>query len=259
MQHFVSSAIAILAAALSGSGEVLSTRRESTGLRTTIPELARSRQLLVVTARDWSAVSAKIRLFERTNGDSWRAAPIDADVLLGRAGLAWGTGLHGTAGGGPVKREGDGRAPAGVFQLIEAFGFASPADARITRFPYRQLASASEGVDDPRSRHYNRIVEPGVVENKDWKSSERMRVEPYRWGAVIAHNWDQVPGAGSCIFLHVWEGADVPTSGCTAMAEAEMLGVLRWLDQRKNPVLVQLPAQEYREVHAAWNLPDLQL
>jgi L,D-peptidoglycan transpeptidase YkuD (ErfK/YbiS/YcfS/YnhG family) len=29
--------------------------------------------------------------------------------------------------------------------------------------------------------------------------------ERYRWGVVVAHNWDQIPGRGSCIFLHVWQ------------------------------------------------------
>ncbi len=53
---------------------------------------------------------------------------------------------------GRIKREGDGCAPAGVFALHEVFGYASFAEARITRFPYRQLTSSLAGVDDPRSR-----------------------------------------------------------------------------------------------------------
>ncbi len=181
--------------------------------------------------------------------------------MLGRAGLAWGIGLHGTGqAAGENKREGDGKAPAGVFPLIEAFGFNSPEDAELGgRFRYRQLTQAMEGVDDPASRHYNRIVDTGAVGGRDWKSSEPMRrIEPYRWGAVVGHNWNQVPGAGSCIFLHVWEGAGVPTSGCTAMPEDQMLRLVRWLDRAKNPLLVQLPAAEYASRRAAWKLPALQ-
>ena len=112
-----------------------------------------------------------------------------------------------------------------------------------------------EGIDDPKSRHYNRIVDGSAVEAKDWNSSERMRIEPYRWGAVVGHNWKQVPGAGSCIFLHVWEGPGVATSGCTAMAEEDMLRLTLWLDRTKKPLLVQLPAEEYRRLRAAWKLP----
>jgi L,D-peptidoglycan transpeptidase YkuD (ErfK/YbiS/YcfS/YnhG family) len=97
-----------------------------------------------------------------------------------------------------------------------------------------------------------------VVGVKDWKTSELMRrIEPYRWGAVVGHNWKQVPGAGSCIFLHVWEAPGVATSGCTAMPEERMLRVLRWLDQRKTPILVQLPFDEYRRLQTAWKLPSL--
>ncbi|HSH38226.1 MAG TPA: L,D-transpeptidase family protein [Chthoniobacterales bacterium] len=228
----------------------------SHGGQVTIPELARCRQLLVVTAADWSSVAAEMRCFERRDGSSrWSEVWPAWNAALGRTGLAWGLGLHGTGpGDGPVKREGDGKAPAGVFPLIEAFGFASAEDAN-TRFPYRQLTDAMEGVDDPRSRHYNRIIDAGSVAGKDWNSSERMRVQPYRWGTVVGHNWNQVPGAGSCIFLHVWEAPGVATSGCTAMAEEQMLRVVRWLDRSKTPILVQLPVEEYRRIQATWKLP----
>ena len=260
VRQFFSSAAVALAFAAAESAAEPNAQPPLTTPAVMIPELNRSQQLVVVTAADWNATSAKLHRFERRDGGSWRELLPPLDVTLGRAGLAWGTGVHPTIdGAAPVKREGDGRAPAGVFRLIEAFGFADPEDAGVARIPYRQLTDRTEGIDDPQSRHYNRIVEPGSVGERDWKSSERMRVEPYRWGAVVAHNWDQVPGAGSCIFLHVWEGAGVPTSGCTAMSAAEMLRLVRWLDRSKNPLLVQLPAAEYRRLRDAWKLPDLSL
>jgi L,D-peptidoglycan transpeptidase YkuD (ErfK/YbiS/YcfS/YnhG family) len=114
-----------------------------------------------------------------------------------------------------------------------------------------------EGIDDPASRHYNRLVNAPTVAAKDWKSSERMRQagEVYRWGVVVAHNWDQIPGAGSCIFLHIWERADEPTSGCTAMPAEQMLKVIRWLEHKKHPLLVQLPTAEYQRLRRTWALP----
>jgi D-alanyl-D-alanine dipeptidase len=119
------------------------------------------------------------------------------------------------------------------------------------------LTDTIEGIDDPASRHYNRLVDTRSIAAKDWRSSERMRRagDVYRWGVVVGHNWKQVPAAGSCIFLHVWDGAGVGTSGCTAMPEAQMLKVIRWLDRKKNPTLVQLPAAHYRRLRNAWNLP----
>ncbi len=227
--------------------------------RMTAPELARSEQLLVVTATDWSAVSAELRCFERRGPSApWREVLTVPAAVIGRNGLAWGVGVHGTSSAdGPRKQEGDGKAPAGIFRLVEAFGFASAEEARLTRFPYRTLADDTEGIDDPASRYYNRLIDARSVAAKDWTSSERMRLsgDVYRWGVVVAHNWNQVPGAGSCIFLHVWEGPGVATSGCTAMPEEQMVNVIRWLDRRKNPLLVQLPEPEYRRLRSAWKLP----
>jgi D-alanyl-D-alanine dipeptidase len=100
----------------------------------------------------------------------------------------------------------------------------------------------SRCVDDRRSRYYNRIVERGKV-TKDWRSAERMKFPSglYRYGIFVAHNPRNVPGAGSCIFMHIKKSNGRPTVGCTAMGQKELLEVMRWLDPEKNPVLVQAP------------------
>ncbi len=78
----------------------------------------------------------------------------------------------------------------------------------------------------------------------------------YELGAVVAHNMNPpLPGAGSCIFLHVWETPETPTSGCTAMALAHMQEIAVWLDATRAPVLVQLPESEYARLRQAWGLP----
>ncbi len=107
--------------------------------------------------------------------------------------------------------------------------------------------------------HYNRVVDSAGV-RKDWTERvERMRLsdDQYKLGAIIEHNWAPVPtpGDGSCIFLHIWKGPRRPTAGCTAMAEASMTAVLRWLDPALTPMLVQLPLAEYQARRAAWGLP----
>src|SRR5215210_9216047 len=75
--------------------------------------LVRSRQLLVVTTRDWDAVGGTLRRFERRGAQGrWTRVGADVPVVVGRTGLAWGAGLTGTEGAaGPRKREGDGKAP----------------------------------------------------------------------------------------------------------------------------------------------------
>ena len=231
---------------------------QTSELRMSIPQFTKCRQVILITARDWSSSSGQMRCFDRRDSAStWVEQMSVPQVVLGRGGLGWGLGLHRASDrGAPVKREGDGKAPAGVFPVVEAFGFETPRRTEIHGLPYRQITEATQAIDDPASEHYNRIVDARAIDKKDWSSSEMMRrIAPYRWGAVIGHNTEQVRGAGSCIFLHVWEGAGVPTSGCTAMPEQEMLRVLRWLDRSKGPLLVQLPEAEYRQFRMAWQLP----
>src|SRR5215213_8398193 len=146
--------------------------------------LGRSRQLIVVTTRDWDAVGGTLRRFERrVAGGVWARAGADVPVVVGRAGLGWGKGIVADGGAaGPRKREGDGKAPAGVFLLGPAFGFAERGRGPWPRVGYRRLTPSTECVDDTASRHYNLIVERSPLKVADWNSSERMReVEGYRW------------------------------------------------------------------------------
>jgi D-alanyl-D-alanine dipeptidase len=78
---------------------------------------------------------------------------------------------------------------------------------------------------------------------------------PYRCGIMIEHNWQRRSGFGSCIFLHVWCSARRGTVGCTAMSPAHLKQVLHWIDARKNPIIVQLPVQEYLRLQESWHLP----
>lgn len=213
-------------------------------------------QLVLVVTPDWAATGGTLRRYERRGG-AWQAAGEPAEVVVGRGGLGWGRGLHGTGApgglGGPAKREGDGRAPAGVFYLTEAFGYAEDA---ATGLPYRHATDDLECVDDPASAHYNDVLDRTTVA-PDWASHEEMRRRDdlYRLGVVVAHNRPAEPGAGSCIFLHVWAGPRSTTSGCTAMQGAAMDALAAWLDADAAPVLVQLPEAEYVRWQAAWDLP----
>ena len=76
-----------------------------------------SRQLVLVVTESFDDNQARMRRFERSGTGVWRPAGDDVAVTLGKNGLAWGRGLHGQTplGPGPVKVEGDGRSPAGVF------------------------------------------------------------------------------------------------------------------------------------------------
>jgi L,D-peptidoglycan transpeptidase YkuD (ErfK/YbiS/YcfS/YnhG family) len=222
------------------------------------PVPADSRQLVLSVSADWDATTTRIVRFERTDaGAPWRAA--DPPVLgsLGRTGLAWGTGLHHPSGlEGPKKREGDGKSPAGVFDLRLATGYA-PAPPQGTRLPYRPATATLRCVDDPRSKFYNRLVDEAEVK-KDWSSAEDMRRSDalYRLVVWVGHNDAPVAaGAGSCIFLHLRSAPTSVTEGCTALDDTPLESLLVWLDPAKRPVLVQLPEGALQKLHAAWGLP----
>jgi D-alanyl-D-alanine dipeptidase len=219
-----------------------------------------ARQMVLVTTPDWNSIQGSLQLFERQKTrEKWRQVGSEAKIVVGRTGLAWGTGLHSDTvfqENQPLKREGDGKSPAGVFRLTSAFG--TVRDKRGFKLPYTFLEESTECVDDVKSSKYNLIVDRYKVGIFDWKSSEKMLEvgEQYSLGVFVAHNSNPIErGKGSCIFLHVWKDANSGTAGCTAMPRENLETILRWLDPGKNPVLVQLPQSEYSRLRDSWKLP----
>ena len=220
------------------------------------PVPASSRQLVVVVTPDETATAGVLYRFERSSGESsWRESAPEAHIVVGKTGLASGAGLNRSPVPGlPSKKEGDGKSPAGVFGLTSAFGFE---EASGVRLPYVRLTEGLECVDDPASRHYNRLVDRTKVTDPDWKSSEKMReIDEYVYGVVVAHNAGPVEaGAGSCIFLHAGSGPESPTVGCTAMPRETIQAIVHWLDADAHPVLVQLTEAAYEALRRPWQLP----
>jgi D-alanyl-D-alanine dipeptidase len=202
--------------------------------------LAGPGQLVLVVADDMNRSDARLQRYALKHG-KWEAVGKPIVTTLGRNGLAWGKGIATLPhpAGAPVKKEGDGRAPAGIFTLGPVFGYAARFDGKM---PYLQATRDLVCVDDARSADYNRIRH--IDASLEAGSFEWMRREDglYRLGAVVHHNDAAVPNAGSCIFLHIWRGPGHPTAGCTAMDEKALSTVLHWLDPSKEPVLIQVPA-----------------
>ena len=231
-----------------------------TVLRGAANPLARTRQCLVVTAADWGSTTGTLRAFERAPAGDWKPVGSTVPVVLGKTGLAWGRGfLQPPMTDGPRKKEGDNKAPAGIFHLGPAFGYAAAERASWIKLRYVALTKSTEGVDDPRSRYYNQLVDRSKIARVDWQTSEKMlRADVlYKWGLVVAHNPSATPGAGSCIFLHIWRNSSAATAGCTAMPEPNLLKLLHWLDPAAHPILIQMPRQNYEALRAELKLPTL--
>ncbi len=200
-----------------------------------------ARQLLVVQTSGWSASSGILQRYEKRS-DRWQKAGKGIAVKVGKNGLAWGRGLHRIPKGSKrIKREGDGRAPAGIFRLPYAFGD----KALSLSYPYHRMTRRHHCVDDPRSRYYNRIVDSHTLK-KDYRSFEQMKFPSglYAYGLFVDHNPRRIPGAGSCIFIHIQKKSGKPTVGCTAMKRSGIIDILQWLDPKKHPLLVQAPQKE---------------
>lgn len=218
-------------------------------------------QLIVVTSADWQSPNARLQRFERVN-KRWVAQGLPFEVSIGKNGSAWGLGLHPEQADGPQKKEGDGKAPAGVFNIGTGFGYAPLLS---TKLGYQAMTNMDWCVDVNESPLYNQIVSTKVVgidavEN----ATEPMRRDlhlngdmAYKKGFVIEHNPKNISAAGSCIFAHLWTAPGKATAGCTAMPEAQMDALLEWLDNRKNPIIVLLPNTQYKAVRKAWHLPKL--
>lgn len=221
-----------------------------------------ARQLIVTQAATWSSNTATMQCWQRGSArEAWQpvfAKPVP--VLLGRQGLAWGRGAFQVPQNGvPMKVEKDWKAPAGIFQLGSLFGYEAAAPGG-SRWPYVQVGPWDAYVDDSNSPYYNRHVRIDPRQGiPPWFEKQKMRLgdAAYKWMLEIRHNQfpAAAPGYGSAIFFHVRRGPDKPSAGCTTMAEADLVRLLRWIDPKKLPYYVLLPKADYAALRAAWALP----
>jgi L,D-peptidoglycan transpeptidase YkuD (ErfK/YbiS/YcfS/YnhG family) len=194
-------------------------------------------QLIVAIAPTWNSMRGELRLFERARDREWVSVAGPFPVLFGKNGLAWGTGLAGQNEPGLRKQERDGRAPAGVFEIGQVFGYA-PHLPTGADYPYHQVTEADIWSDDPRSPNYNRHIVIDPKNPPDNYSHEKMRSADfaYEWLVEIRHNSDPpVPGAGSAIFFHIRRGVNRPTTGCTTMAKENLVKMITWLRANSHP------------------------
>ncbi|MCW5802832.1 MAG: D-alanyl-D-alanine dipeptidase, partial [Deltaproteobacteria bacterium] len=222
----------------------------------TWPIPATAKQLITARIVNWASTRATLQRYRRA-GHAWMPEGAPWPAVIGRTGAAWGAGLHGVGAPGdlegPVKREGDGKSPAGAFALHGAYGYAAQPPAG-TRVPYTALDEGWQCIEDTRSAHYNQILDRRRIAI-DWTSTDRMRRRDdlFTWIVDVAHNPARTPGAGSCIFLHVWQGETKTTHGCTAMEEPRLAALIAGLDP--TAVYVLLPDAEYAALAQAWQLP----
>lgn len=223
-----------------------------------IPE--NSSQMIFVLTDSTTSSKGNLFCFEKQKDkDVWIQIDNKIPVVLGRNGLGWGRGLNSIDSSRlPIKTEGDGRSPAGVFELGAAFGYATSDEMKGLKIPYLPITELVECIDDINSDYYNQIIKRDEINEIDWLSSEKMFFAEiwYEQGVIVNQNTDPISkGSGSCIFLHNWSKSNETSAGCTEMEPINLKKIIHWLDSSSNPILIQLTRQLFTEYQNIWKLP----
>lgn len=207
-------------------------------------------QYIIVISDDFNSQKAKLRCFE---GEKQVFETIN--VNLGKNGLGLGiSDLSLKYDAKDIKKkEGDKKAPIGIFRLTSTFGYTNTFK---TKMPYTQATKNLICVDESSHKNYNQIIMMPPIKPDSFEYMKRDDAQ-YEIGIVVQHNTIQKKNAGSCIFIHVQKGKNTPTAGCTSMTYDDLKKIVEWLDISKNPILIQIPKKYLDEVKKLY--PELPL
>ena len=208
-----------------------------------ITHLKSNNQVIFVKTNSYSSMNGTMFLYERKNAHKDWKLKDSFEVTVGRSGLA--KDINATipfTGSVPTKHEGDGKSPSGIFTLGPVFSYHH---LQKLHMPFVQVDTNFYCVDDAASSYYNTLIVADTAKH-NFNSFEHMKRDDslYEYGVWINYNSDPVTnGNGSCIFLHIQRTPNSPTAGCTAMTKEKILKLIYWLNEKQNPVLLQIVSQ----------------
>jgi L,D-peptidoglycan transpeptidase YkuD (ErfK/YbiS/YcfS/YnhG family) len=186
-------------------------------------------QVIIVQAGGFGTSTGTLQAFSKRDG-KWTAAFGVMSAKLGTKGFK------------DSKVEGDLTTPTGVYSIGGTmYGIAANPGVK---YGYHKLVEDDWWNENPATAGYNSFfhgADPGGASEALWETNPQ-----YRYFAVINYNIPVKkadPPRGSGIFLHVM----VPgrsTAGCVALAESDLVKVLRWLDPAAKPRVVLAPTSE---------------
>ena len=210
------------------SNKYLTTKKPaaSKNLAEGLKTVGSNKQLILVTSNGYNTSNAEIRTFEKNSKGKW-VPVLTAKGYIGKYGFAKEKDM----------KEGGKKSPTGKYTIGTAFGRkANPG----TKLNYRKITADDVWVDDPKSKLYNTWQSRKKTKGQ-WKSAENMDIAAYTYGFVINYNTKRTPYKGSAIFFHIGNSY---TLGCTATSETNVKKILKWLDPKKKPVIIQTPIKE---------------
>jgi L,D-peptidoglycan transpeptidase YkuD (ErfK/YbiS/YcfS/YnhG family) len=214
------------------------TRRPTPSAKATVPANDASRlrtlpstttQVIVVQASGFGTSVGTLQAFEKRGG-AWTPAFGRMPARLGSQGFT------------DTMAEGTPATPTGVYSIGGTmYGIAANPGVR---YGYHRLVENdwwNENADTPGYNTFQHGADPGGPSEALWE------IDPqYRYFAVINYNIpvrEADPPRGSAIFLHVMIPGR-PTAGCVAIAESDLVKVLRWLNPAARPRIVMAPTGE---------------
>jgi L,D-peptidoglycan transpeptidase YkuD (ErfK/YbiS/YcfS/YnhG family) len=183
-------------------------------------------QLITVVASGYGTTYATLTAWQRS-GACWVSVFGPFQARVGYSGIT------------TDKHEGDGATPAGIYDFESTMYGNAPNPG--VHFRYRNLSCGDWWDEDSASPQYNRFVVVPCSETDppfNNGASEALWTETvaYPSFAVINYNPDDVPGAGSAIFLHADIGG--PTAGCVSLPLGNLDEVLDWMLPGDDPSIV---------------------
>jgi L,D-peptidoglycan transpeptidase YkuD (ErfK/YbiS/YcfS/YnhG family) len=230
-------------------------------LKSKYQELGSPSKIIFVLPKNWNSSRANLSFWQRDADNKWKKEEQEIDVMIGRSGLGLGLDwyhlqrFYKTV---PLKKEGDGKTPFGMYLLGKKFGKLPAGDFNQTD-NFIELNEGTKCVDDADSPYYSRIVETtkgAVLVEPTWKSAEDMYKEPfYQQGIVVDYRTKGVDKSGSCIFMHLENTSVKGTSGCIATQKVHLDKIYEFAKDYE-PVMIALLTQGFFKLHQECLLVD---
>jgi L,D-peptidoglycan transpeptidase YkuD (ErfK/YbiS/YcfS/YnhG family) len=184
-------------------------------------------QVVVVSAPTPTSTYATVDAYTRQPDGRYRRMAHFTSARIGAAGMG-------------AASETVARTPVGQFRLGQGFGVRANPGAGV---PYFQVTRDDVWTGSTGSViNEHRRCAPGTCP-ASYGAFERLinYPGPYAYAAFIGYNapptygTGAVAGRGSAFFLHVKNAS--ATGGCVAIAESEMVWILRWMKSSLNPII----------------------
>lgn len=183
------------------------------------PIFSNSSQVFLVTANGTSTSYGIGSMYEKTNG-TWKKLSEFA-VRLGSNGMSY------------TRVQNSNKTPAGVLNIISAFGMAGNPGSN---YAYHKVTSNDYWDSNSGSPTYNRMISSNIGGDLEHLIDYQTT---YKYALVTDWNFNQTPDKGAAIFIHV-NGAGA-TGSCISLPEGNMVSLMKWMNPSKNPKILVVP------------------